>query len=281
MTQPASRAEFFGAFEEMLRDRWPDGTVTRDLTSAFGTTRVLVAGPAAAPPLVLFPAYQATSAVWGDLASALGQDRRIYAVDPIGDAGRSIAGARAIETPADQVEWIDGVLEGLELETTELGGHSYGAWIAMNYALQRPARVTRVVLLDPTMVFGPIVRRFITRALPALMRPTGARRESLIRWESRSGPVDPQWVRVTSLAADAFPNVPTVRTKVPGGADRIGLDRPVLVVVAGASRVHPPAKVVTRARKTLQDGRVEVLPGASHYGLPISHAAEIADLIRQ
>ncbi len=280
MTEPASRADFFDAFEEMLRDRWPDGTRTRDLTSPFGTTRVLVSGSPDAPPIVLFPAYQATSAVWGDLASALGGDRQVYAVDPIGDAGRSVAGSRGIETPEDQVEWIDGVLDGLGLDTAELGGHSYGAWIAMNYARQRPARVRRVVLLDPTMVFGPLNRGYVVRALPALMRPTGARRESLIRWESRSRPVDPQWLRLTFLAAEAFPDVPTVRTKVPGGADVMGLDLPVLVVMAGASRVHPTKKVVTRAGKMLRHGRVEVLPDAAHYALPISHASEIADLIR-
>ena len=89
-------------------------------------------------------------------------------------------------------------------------------------------------------------------------------------------------MRVTSLAAEAFPDVPTVRTKVPGGATVIGLDLPVLVVIAGASRVHPPDEGGRPgpARRS-RHGRVEVLPGASHYGLPISHAAEIADLIQQ
>ena len=87
-------------------------------------------------------------------------------------------------------------------------------------------------------------------------------------------------MHVRSLATDAFPDVPTVQTKVPGGASVTTLDIPVLVVLAGASRAHPADKVATRARARLRHGRVEVLPGATHYGLPISHADEIAALIK-
>ena len=92
MSETTDRAGFLAAHEEMMRGRWPEGLEARELTSAFGTTRVWVAGAAEAPPLVLFPAHQATTAAWGDLASALQGDRRAYAVDLMGDAGASVRG---------------------------------------------------------------------------------------------------------------------------------------------------------------------------------------------
>jgi hypothetical protein len=49
-------------------ERRPQPTETIDLTSDFGTTRVLASGPVEAPPVVLFHAYQATSAEWNELA---------------------------------------------------------------------------------------------------------------------------------------------------------------------------------------------------------------------
>jgi pimeloyl-ACP methyl ester carboxylesterase len=50
------------------------------------------------------------------------------------------------------------VLDGLGVELPELVGHSYGAWIALTYALQRPARVGKLTLLDPTMCFARCCR---------------------------------------------------------------------------------------------------------------------------
>ena len=91
---------------------------------------VHVSGPPEAPALVLLPAYQASSAEWIALARCLNGALRVYAVDLIGDAGGSTAGSRAIAGPDDMVAWLDTVLDGLGLPTTQLGGHSYGAWIA-------------------------------------------------------------------------------------------------------------------------------------------------------
>ena len=128
--------------------------------------------------MVLIHAYQATSAEWIDLAAGLSGQRRVYALDVIGDAGHSTVGRTAIETPADMGVWLDTVLEGLGLNSAEICGHSYGAWIALDYALGHPARVDRVTLLDPTMCFGPLLPLYVIRALPSLLKGTAARRRS-------------------------------------------------------------------------------------------------------
>ena len=232
--------------------------------------------------LVLIPAYQATSAEWIELARALSSDRRVFAVDVNGDAGRSTTGVRAIATRADMVEWIDAVLDALQLQTAELCGHSYGAWIALAYALDRPQRVDRVTLLDPTMCFAPLFPAYVLRALPALLKPTSARRTSLIRWESKkgTGALDPDWLQVTGMGADVFGDAPTVPTKIPTPAALTGLGPPALVIMAGATRVHAKAQVARKARQRLPDARVETVDGATHYGLPMTHAEQVATLMK-
>ncbi len=117
----------------------------------------------------------------------LSGDRRIYAVDLIGDAGHSIAGDRPIAAPDDLLAWIDTVLDGLGVQRAEVCGHSYGGWFALACALRRPDRVEKVTLLDPTMCFAPLPG-YVIRAIPTLLRPTSARRSSLIRWETRRRP---------------------------------------------------------------------------------------------
>ncbi len=142
------------------------------------------------------------------------------------------------------VEWLDTVLDGLGLTTAEVCGHSYGAWIALAYAIERPTRVSRVTLLDPTMTFAALYPHYVIRALPALFKPTSARRTSLIRWESKKGNagLDPEWLQVTGMGADVFGDAPTVPTKIPKPQTLTSIQPPVLVIVAGFQPGARPAE---------------------------------------
>jgi hypothetical protein len=115
------------------------------------------------------------------------------------------------------------------------------------------------------------------------MKPTAARRASLIRWESKKGTtaLDPEWLQVTSMGAGVFGEAPTVPTKIPKPATLKDLKPPALVIVAGATRVHHARRVAQKAGRRLADVRVETLAGASHYGLPLTHAEQIAALMRE
>src|SRR2546423_3023605 len=97
--------DFFEAYDAVLA-RWPIAVETVDLRSAYGTTRVNACGPAGAPPLVLLPGGGATSTVWVANVAALAARHRAYAVDLVGDAGRSVADGRPVRTPADLVDWL-------------------------------------------------------------------------------------------------------------------------------------------------------------------------------
>lgn len=271
---------FLTAYDRVMR-RWPDPSETVDLTSPYGRTRVWACGPADAPPLVLIPAYNATPAEWIELALALHSERRIYAVDMIGDAGRSVPGTTPITTPDDMSNWLTTVLDGLGLATAELCGHSYGAWIALSYALARPDRVSRVTLLDPTMTFAPLFPAYVLRAVPVLTKPTAARRASLIRWETRRQVVTGDWLELTGLAADGVGIGSTVPTKIPRAEVLKGLRPPVLMITAGRSKVHSERRVRRNAGRRLPpSARLHSVRSASHYGLPMTHAAEVAELLR-
>jgi hypothetical protein len=82
------------------------------------------------------------------------------------------------------------------------------------------------------------------------------------------------------MGADVFGDAPTVPTKVPKPQTLTSIQPPVLVIVAGSSRVHDRRKVAGRAGRHLANSRVETLAGATHYGLPLTHAEQIAALMR-
>ncbi|MFF1351131.1 alpha/beta fold hydrolase [Streptomyces sp. NPDC058322] len=175
---------FDEAYDEVLAANWPAGTTYSQVTTPYGTTRVNSCGPGDAPPLVLLAGGGATSTVWYAQAAHLGRAHRVHAVDLIGEPGRSVAGERPIRTVADLTAWLDGVLDGLGADRTALGGHSYGAWIALHYALHAPHRVRKLVLVDPTQCFAGFRPGYLLHALPMLLRPTAKRTRAFLEWET-------------------------------------------------------------------------------------------------
>ena len=279
MTATRDRAAFLAAYDEAML-RWPAGTDVTDLTSEFGTTRVYSCGPAAGPPVVLLAAYGATSAQWNQLAHDLVADHRVHAVDVPGDPGRSVAGEAAIGSPAELRRWLGSVLAGLQLDAAHLVGHSYGAWIALDFALGQPSHVTGLTLLDPTMCFTPMLKGYIFRATPVMLRPSGDRRTGLVRWETRGVPLNEDWLALTALGTDAFGLTSTVPTKIPPGSAFDALTAPTTVVLAGRGRVNHARTAARRAAARSTLITTHILADASHYGLPMTHPQQIAGFIR-
>ncbi|MFG2972038.1 alpha/beta fold hydrolase [Streptomyces sp. NPDC048331] len=260
--------------------RWPGPVEPVDLPTPYGVTHVNRCGPAGAPPLVLLPGGGATSTVWGAcVAAGAARTHRVHAVDLVGDPGLSVPAAdRAIRSVGDLIGWLDAVLDGLGAQgPVTLAGHSYGAWIAAHYAALRPARLGRLVLLDPTQVFAGLRPGYVLRAVPMLVRPTPERVRSFLAWETRGAALDPAWLRLQGEGA-GFPTVRPVtgpRPDLAGLAHFSGGNLEVDVLFAGLARCHDPGRAARAAREVLPGARVDVLPGVAHHGLPLTAATEI------
>ncbi|MEU0674624.1 alpha/beta hydrolase [Streptomyces sp. NPDC006172] len=262
------------AYDELLA-RWPEFTEERDVATPFGRTRVHVYGPSGGSPVMLLPGGSATGLAWFANAPALGERHRVYAVDLAGDAGRTELTGAAPKNTDDLTAWLDALLDGLGLDRTHVCGHSYGAWLAVRYALHAPQRVDRLALVDPTQVFAGFRLHYLLRALPTLLRPTEARARAFLAWETAGTHPDETWQRLYALAA----TVPD-RKFVTGGRPRAeGLRMPVLVVLGERSRAHDVAKAADRARRTLPQGEVTLLPGATHHSLPLTDPQRLNDLL--
>ncbi|MFF7636070.1 alpha/beta fold hydrolase [Kitasatospora sp. NPDC008050] len=283
----AAPTAFYAAYDAVL-DRWPASTASPaspagrveriDLDSAYGTTRVLAHGPADGEPLVLLHGGGSTAAVWFANIADLGGERRVYAVDRIGEAGRSRCGERPIRSVPDLLDWLDGVFDGLGLDRADLCGHSYGAWLALTYALRTPRRVRGLVLLDPTQCFAGHRPGYLLHALPMLLRPTAGRARAFLRWESGGAELDPGVLELYGLAAE-FPRRKVVVGKRPTTAQLRGHALPTLVVLAGASRAHDVRRVEKEVREQLPQAETAVLPGVSHHAMPAARAGELDKLI--
>jgi pimeloyl-ACP methyl ester carboxylesterase len=136
-------AGFKRAYQDAVDD-WPVRVTSADVPTSYGTTHLLICGEQAAPPVLLLPGAGATAAVWRDVAAGLSGSHRVIAADPIGQAGLSTPSDLPIKTASDLAGWLDQVLGSLAITRAALIGHSYGAWIAVRYALHAPDRVSRL-----------------------------------------------------------------------------------------------------------------------------------------
>ncbi|MCZ4120966.1 alpha/beta fold hydrolase [Streptomyces sp. H39-S7] len=266
-------ARFHAAYQAVLAT-WGVPVESLELRSPYGATRVNACGPPDGEPLVLLHGGGATAASWYANAAGLSRTRRLYAVDRIGEAGLSERGGRTIRTPADLFDWLDGTLDGLGVEDVDLCGHSYGAWVALSYALRSPERVRRLVLLDPTHCFAGLKPGYLLHALPLLARPTARRARAFLAWETGGATFDDAWLRLYGRAAE-LPRGRIVTGRRPQGAGLRALQVPALALFAENSRTHDSRRAAAAARRTLRDATVDVVPGLSHHGVPMVEAEEL------
>jgi pimeloyl-ACP methyl ester carboxylesterase len=266
-------ARYFAAYDAVLA-QWPVAVEAVELRSPYGTTHVNVCGPRDGEPLILLHGGGATSTVWFAVVERLSETHRVYAVDTIGDAGRSVADGRPVRTPADLMDWLDGLFGGLGLDAADLCGHSYGGWLAISYAMHAPHRVRRLALLDPTDCFTGLRLGYRLHAVPVFARPGAERMRAFIRWETGGMAVDPAWLRLMCLSLE-FPRSKIVMPRRPASERLRGSAVPALLLLAERSRAHDIRGVAAEARRLMPHVVTAVLAGASHHSVPSEDSGQV------
>ena len=117
----------------------------------------------------------ANAAMWLPDIETFAQRLRVHAVDVIGEPGGSAPSRPRLGSVA-YAEWLDDVLDGLNLDSAALVGVSLGGALALDYAARRPQRVDRLVLLAPSGI-GRQRNGFLVKAiLLQLLGDRGRRR---------------------------------------------------------------------------------------------------------
>jgi len=177
-----NRAKLMAIYDEALR-HWPVPFETFFVATRYGKTHVIASGDPASPPLVITHPAAVGGFVWSSIIAPLSEKHRVYALDTIGDFGRSELGDpdRYPKKGRDYSAWLDDVYEKLEITQADVVAGSMGGWIAMNHAIYAPDRVRRLVLLGPMGL--PPWRATLAVLIPFawyVMRPTEAKFDRII-----------------------------------------------------------------------------------------------------
>lgn len=162
----AGKALLLEKYQQFLH-RWTVPFQRVEVPTRQGQTSVIVCGDESKQPLILLHGSMSNSLMWTKDIESWSQHFRVLAVDIIGEAGFS-SEARPDLHSGDYAAWLDDVLDYFEIEAASLTGISLGGWLALDFAIRRPARVARAVLMCPAGI-GRQKRSFLYKALLLMM----------------------------------------------------------------------------------------------------------------
>ncbi|MFF5264311.1 alpha/beta fold hydrolase [Actinomadura viridis] len=263
-TSAEGRAAFDTAYDAGLRTL-PEPAESTDVPTAFGRVRAYRFGDAPGIPLVLLHGRGATAISWEPNIAPLAERLRVYAIDLLGEPGRSVQTA-PIQDAEDQAAWLAETLDGLGIEAAHLVGTSIGGWLACNLALHRPEKVASLSLLDPAATFARFPMGMLLRTIPVLVPFTANwATPRFMRWIDGQGhlPGDDPMALIISTALQYYrPALPAPRLFTD---DQLrSLIVPTLVLIAGRSVVHDPRRAVQRAEALVPNVQAELWPEATH-----------------
>jgi pimeloyl-ACP methyl ester carboxylesterase len=264
-----AKARYVAAYDAALR-RWPVPYEELNLPTRLGATHIIASGQQYAPPLVLLPCFMGTATVWRPNVEALSHHFRIYAVDVIGQAGKSAA-SRSIRNRRDFAGWFTDLLDALSIARTSIIGNSFGGFLALNQASLTPERVDRVVLISPAGIFVSFWRHIIySTLLNAFSRLTKKERvagiAAYLGRDVRFDPSDAEWVNMmeVTMSEMRMRGVRAVMPAVFSRAELAAIRAPTLLLIGGNEAIYNPHTTLRRAQDRMPGLGAEIVPGAHH-----------------
>jgi pimeloyl-ACP methyl ester carboxylesterase len=274
---PQGEAEYVAAYEASMR-LWTVPYEPIDLRSRFGSTHLVVCGPEDAPPLVLLHCFFTSLATWAYNVAALSRRHRVYALDVMGQPSKSVPD-QPIGTRAEMAEWLTGTLDALGIRQADLVGYSYGGFAALNYALQAPDRIGRLVLLSPAGGLVPLKKQFYLRGLLSAVLPHNRLTTNVLWFDwfvYRPNMEDERTRRIFDRLSHqmtlGLKHFRLARGVLPSTYTDEELRRartPTLLLIGQQEALYDPVAAPARAKELIPDLRAELIPQAGH-DLPVS-----------
>jgi pimeloyl-ACP methyl ester carboxylesterase len=263
---PEAEAAYRAAYDNSLR-LWPAGHESLEIATSFGSTHVIACGPADAKPVLLLHAMAFSATMWYATVSVLSSEFRCYAADFPSDMGLSAATSPPL-TLADCAAWMSELLDGLGIARSALVGASYGSFLALNYAISEPARVSKLVVTSPAAAFVALRISFYLHLFLSFLSflvPGYPALENMMRWIFADRlPLDHPVIRQLIVGIKSLNARIRVYPKVFRDSDLAKIQAPLYLLVGEKEVCYDPNSAAHRARRTVRNASIEIVPNAGH-----------------
>jgi formylglycine-generating enzyme required for sulfatase activity len=269
-TSSESKNAYYEFYDSQER-RWPVPFRTQTVKAADGETYVRLSGRGEATPLVLLPGGGQSSLMWIPNVAGLAEHYRVIAVDNIVDFGRSRL-SRPIKSSEHLCSWLDESLTALGIEgKVNVMGLSYGGWVAAQFALRRPHRVNRAVVIAPAATIYPLGEDFLINSIRALVFPSTLKEWILSMSKDAAASTDP-FVKenlealidgaLLGFSSFKYKNIlaPTVFSDAELGA----IKPPTLFMVGENETLYPAEQAAARIKAVAPHLETRIIKDAGH-----------------
>jgi pimeloyl-ACP methyl ester carboxylesterase len=156
---PEVEAAYMAIYDKIL-EKWPAAYEAKYVPTSYGDTFVIISGPEDGEPLVLLHGQGGSSTIWISNVADLSKTYRVYAVDIMGDIGKSKQ-IKAFDR-TEFADWITTILDELKIEKTNIAGISLGGFLTTSYAIEKPERVKKIVLIAPAATLNPFSKEMLS-----------------------------------------------------------------------------------------------------------------------
>ncbi len=202
--------------------------------------------------------------IWIYNALDLAKSFQVYAIDIIGEAGKSSGNRPSLSSNAYQ-DWLNEIFEKLNLEKANVCGASFGGALAHRFAISYPHRIESLILLAPANLYK-IQKMFIFKGIMANMIPTKSSAISFLNYMSAAGSyLTNSDIQDFIIQFRAYrPNKDVILTKICSDAELRNLPEKTLILLGDKEVLYNPIQAKHRVDKFSKSAVVQIIKGSKH-----------------
>lgn len=243
-------------------EQWPVSYECLTVPTRHGETHLIASGALNAPPLVLLGGAGANATRWLPNIADLSRSFRTYALDGIGETGKSSPNRPPYKGDA-YGEWLVDVFDALNIDRAHVAGISRGGWLTLKIASFAPDRVNHIVPMSAQGLTS-LSLKFLLHMAPVIFFPNESNILSLVRFSTSPNlPLDERLVERIRLI---FKYYRSNRSLVPNFTDDElrRISAPTLLLWGEYEAAYNVEKATQRAIHLIPNVCVEVIPNAGH-----------------
>ncbi len=257
------RDKAIASYDDFLA-RWPIPYQAQTIMTRFGETHVMVSGSPQAKPLVLLHGGATNSTMWFHNIMALSSKFRVFAVDIIGEPGKS-AGTRPSYKSDGHAHWLKDVFDALNIHAAAVCGLSLGGMLAWKFALLYPESVSSLALLSTTTLSRSNARlSLLLRAIFANLLPISFIAKNFLTYISASAAQWPEWAVEGFIIQYQSYKFNFDAIQFISDNDLSKLPSKTLILIGQDEVLFDPLAVVSRINSMAPSIIVDIIPGAKH-----------------
>ncbi len=276
-SSPEMQAEHMKIYDAKV-EQWPTPYEDIYVDTSWGTMHVIASGPEDGPPVLLLNAAAMSAWSWVYNVGALNEHYRTYAIDTLGEVGKSELNDPT-KYPPNGKAYADlhvEISDALGIEKAYVVGASFGGYMATSYALYYPERVEKVALLGP-MGMTPETAKTALKIMFVQLYPLKPIQNNTVKWALGDDPYvlkeTEDWFRI--VLTDTVPRESRPVTFTP--AQLQSLEVPVLLVIGTRDALTGDPEAVKALANNTPDIQIEVLDSGHLIG--VEHAEKSNELI--